>query len=334
MIYKSYVTGAAGFVGSSLVSELLRRRHRVTAFIRPGHNIRFSGSIPADGQLRVIEGDLCKADTICDISGSDYVFHLGASLRGLSGNDYYNSNTRGTVNLLCRLKLECSDLKRFVFLSSIAAAGPALRGVPLDEAAEPSPVSHYGKSKLLAEQAVLKFHSPQFPVTILRSSSIIGPNSHDLIRVVIELAQLGLGIKLRGDPPKLSVVYVDDLVEAICGAAMSTNTIGNTYFVGHDVVEDANELLAKAAESIGGRRFATLPLDRKSQYIFAVMCELYSLVTRTRPPFTRDKWREITEGDWTCSSARAKADFGWEAQTTVAEMLTKIIEIRRQNRRT
>ena len=70
------------------------------------------------------------------------------------------------------------DTKRFVYLSSLAAAGPSCDGAPSKETGEPKPVSAYGRSKLEGERIVMR-HKNTIPVTVIRPPAVYGPRDKD-----------------------------------------------------------------------------------------------------------------------------------------------------------
>ena len=93
---------------------------------------------------------------------------------------YYQVNYEGTKNLLNVLTKNSKEtLKKFVYCSSLAAAGPALNSRPVNEDTGCNPVSNYGRSKRLGEDAVLNY-SKVIPVLIIRPPAVYGPNDKDI----------------------------------------------------------------------------------------------------------------------------------------------------------
>ena len=85
------------------------------------------------------------------VKGRDRVFHLAGVIQAVDEAAFDTANTRGTANLVGACLRAAPGLKRFVFVSSIAAAGPSGAGRPVVETDVPRPVSAYGRSKLAAE---------------------------------------------------------------------------------------------------------------------------------------------------------------------------------------
>jgi nucleoside-diphosphate-sugar epimerase len=173
---KALVTGATGFIGSHLCEELAKRGYQVTCLVREKSNLKWIENI----DLKLIVGDCKSIDSLFHaVTDIDYVFHLAGLTKACSKNDFFCANTEGTENLIKAVAEKNPKIKRFVYLSSLAAAGPSNNGSPLREDAEPRPVSSYGKSKLEGEKAVLKYKD-LIPITILRPSAVYGPRDKDL----------------------------------------------------------------------------------------------------------------------------------------------------------
>ena len=320
---RSYVTGAGGFIGSRLVRSLVSRGHDVAAFVysRPGHNSGPEGSAPS---VTVIKGDLRQADTIRGLEGADYVFHLGAAVMGLTQAQFCSTNQAGTANLLAAIGRVRPPLKRFVMVSSLAAAGPSEIGRPLDETAVPQPVSHYGASKLRAEDVAWQSHSADLPVTVLRPAAVIGEGAKDVVKLILGLARLRIALTFEGGPRFLSLVHVDDVVEALVMAAEAEAAAGNTYFISADPPSAIDEVLARSHVLIGRPPAVRLRVSRRMQYALALASEATAWATRSRAAFTRDKWREMAGHDWICTAAKARRDFGWQARISVDMALERL----------
>jgi dihydroflavonol-4-reductase len=320
----SFVTGASGFVGSRLVGELLDRGHSVTAMVRAGASVSALRAAARGREVTLVGGDLRRFESIRGHLGADYVFHLGATLMGVTEAQFYSTNVTGTANLLKALAKGGRPLKRFILVSSLAAAGPSRTGLPLDERVLPSPISCYGRSKLQAEEIARSFHSANLPVTIVRPAGILGVGSRDVVELVLRLANLRVALQLAESPERLSLIHVNDTVGAILSASTSPRTLGKIYFLSADPPVQTNQILSGAARLTGRRPFVTLTIGARSQYVMAVMAETVSALFQTRPLLTRDKWRELRGADWICTSASAKKDFNWEASITLEDSLTDI----------
>src|SRR5882757_9393883 len=150
------VTGANGFIGRHLVGLLLERGDDVVGLIRPTSDT--SSLVPLferhGSRLRLILGDLREPATLAEgVEGVDHVFHLAAVLLGTTEAEFRDTIVQGTANLLAAIESRSSDatLKRFLYVSSLAAVGPSPPDQSLTEEAPCRPVSWYGAAKRDAE---------------------------------------------------------------------------------------------------------------------------------------------------------------------------------------
>lgn len=136
---KALVTGANGFIGSHLVRELLQRGYEVNGLIRHTSALASLEGLP----LSLFIGDVRDPETlVAPLQGVAYVFHLAAELMVTSCQAFDEANTQGTKNLLEVAERHAAGrLKRFLFVSSQAAAGPGEDATPYDEQYAPHPLT-------------------------------------------------------------------------------------------------------------------------------------------------------------------------------------------------
>lgn len=309
------VTGANGFIGSHLVRHLLERGYEVRCLVR--HTSDLSA---LDGlRVSICLGDVRRPESLAaPLQGVHYVFHLAAQLMALTSLDFEQTNAHGTVNVLeATARAKLPDFQRFLLTSSQAAAGPSDGTSALDESAPRHPISWYGGSKRMAEDAVASF-ADRLPCTVVRPSSVYGEREKDLSQmfpVVDKRIQPKLGILEK----KLVLVYVGDLVQAIVDAAESPNTIARVYFLNNDEVITTREAVRTIAHAMDRCRGLLVPVPVAALQLSAPLAEFISRFTRGRPAITRDKAREVSQRFWVATSAAAKRDFGWTAGHNLLE---------------
>jgi nucleoside-diphosphate-sugar epimerase len=309
------VTGANGFIGSHLVRELVKRGYKVNGLIRRTSELASLAGVP----ISLFMGDVRDPETLAaPMKNVDYVYHLAAELMVTSREAFEETNTQGTIHMLeAAEKYAAGSLKRFLLVSSQAAAGPGDDPSPYDEQREARPVSWYGTSKLRAEEATLAY-AGRLPVTVVRPSAVYGEREKDISQsypAVAHRLQPVLGLK-----PKYTVmVYVGDLVRGIVEAAEAETTLNQIYFLNHSEVlttKTVVETIAKAMEKPQGLR---LPVPMLLLRFAAPLAEFFYHFTRERPSITRDKVRELSQRFWVTDASKAKRDFGWEAERNLLQ---------------
>jgi dihydroflavonol-4-reductase len=176
---KCFVTGASGFIGSNLVRELLARKHRVKALVRPGSDQRGL----AGAEVELATGDLSNPDLLRrEMDGYDWCFHCAASYH-LWLPDYkpmYATNVEGTFNVIGAAGH--AGCGRIIHTSTVGCIGlpKEVNGeiVPSTEAdiiAASGVTNDYKRSKWEAELIAAKFAREGLPVVIVNPSAPVGP---------------------------------------------------------------------------------------------------------------------------------------------------------------
>lgn len=315
------ITGADGFIGRRLVKHALSAGHEVAAMLHGDAANQF------DDSVRVVRGDITDAESLRGLfDDCDNVIHLAGRTIGRSRHDYDIVNHLGTQNVA----RQCANRQtppKLLFVSSLAAAGPAKGGKPRTEADLPSPVSDYGRSKRAAEESLLSMSS-ELPVQIVRPPSVFGDTDPYLLGL-FKTARAGLLVLPGSQTARYSLIHVDDLVRALLHLAMRDDFIARPQPALHDDDELANPGVAFVSQdpALSFPQLAAViceTLDRKpprSLHIPAPVCWAYgaanSLLNKLlglRLLMNLDKIREGLAGDWMCDSSRLtdKLEFQFE----------------------
>ena len=257
------VTGAAGFVGSSLCDQLLAEGHSVTgidAFIdyypraMKERNLRSARSNP---RFTFIEGNILTCDIDKLLAGANWVFHQAAQagVRASWGgyfSSYTENNVLGTQRLLDGVRRN-GAIAKVVYASSSSIYGNA-EAFPTQESATPRPVSPYGVTKLAAEH-VMVLYASEFgvPTVSLRYFTVYGPRQrpdmafHRFIRAGI----LGEEIVVYGDGEQSrDFTFISDIVAANIRAA-ERGPAGGVFNLGGGTQATVNEVLAIVQSFVG-----------------------------------------------------------------------------------
>jgi len=323
---KALVTGASGFIGRRLVMELVRRGHETACLVRPTSKTAPLRDLPVEFAI----GDLGDAGSLVHaVEGRDHIFHLAGVIQAVDGAAFEAANAHGTRNLVDACLRAAPAIKKFVFVSSIAAAGPSPPGRPLTEADEPRPVSAYGRSKLAAEHIVMEAGT-RMPVTIVRPPNVLGPGSKEIIRV-IGLLRKRLVPALGDDRPRTSLVDIDDLVEALLLAAENPQSAGRTYFVTDGRAYAWPEITAAIAEELGVKRF-TLKIPFAIQMLAARLAETAARLGRRPPLLTREIIRAARNYFWIYDGLKIESELGFHPRYGLRESIRRAVEESRLGR--
>lgn len=207
------VTGANGWIGARFCTMAEARGHRVRPVRR--------------------ESLLATSASAQALAGCDYLVHLAAlvhqSNAAVSPDDYQQAN----VELTRRLAKAAGDagIQRFVLVSSVKVAGERTAG-PVDENQPPDPSDDYARSKLQAERLLLNAEQPwPFEVVIARPPLVYGPGVRANFRVLLRAAESRLPLPLAGAQAPRSMIYLDNLVDALLFLCEAPGAAGQILFV-------------------------------------------------------------------------------------------------------
>jgi len=217
----------------------------------------------------------------------------------------YAQNRDTTRAVLDAARAETA-LERFVFVSTAAAHGPSTPGRPATEADPPAPRSHYGKAKLEAEQ-ILTEAASSLPVTILRPPAVYGPGDTRMLGL-FKAVHRGLVPRL-GDR-EISIVHVQDLVQAILRALALPHDSGRAFFVS-DGEAYSHDRMARALVAAFSRPTVPVPVPRWALELAARAAEAYAKRTGGSTFLTRDKVEDLFQPSWVVDSARVRAELGF-----------------------
>lgn len=308
------VTGARGFIGSFLVEALLTRGDTVRCLLRD--NKKAAGWLSGLA-LEIVTGDINDKPSLQKaVRGVDSIFHVAGITKARNRSEFDRINFEGTQNLLEAAHQFNPDIRRFVLVSSLAAAGPSLNGHPVTELDTPHPISNYGQSKLKAEEAVRRYRD-RLPVTIVRPPAVFGPRDKDIFEI-FKYANKGWRLRLGGGPRFTSIVYVKDLIAGLLLAAKKEEAIGQTYFMCNDDFYAIHDLEDNIAEILG-KKLRTLTLPLPLAYLVALGFEGVGKLTGRAQLLNLDKFQELKATHWICDNRKTRNELGFSTNFELKE---------------
>jgi dihydroflavonol-4-reductase len=254
---KTFVTGANGLLGASLVRELLRRGHQVRALVRKDSNL--AGIRGLD--IELYYGDLDDESRLAEACrGFDHVIHAAARTPGHQTRfrDFAKTNIRGTQNMIRAAERE--GISRMVYVSScciFSGGSPENPGTELSEFTGFRFNSGYINSKYLAHQWVLaQIEQRKLPIVIVNPTLMIGPydarpsTGETILRIIRQPLQLC---------PSGGKNFVDvrDAAAAACNA-LTRGIYGESYLLAGENLS-FHDLFAKV-NTIYGRPGFRMPM--------------------------------------------------------------------------
>ena len=217
-------------------------------------------------------------------------------------------------------------VKRFVFISSLAATGPLKTADGrIKENKEHNPVTAYGKSKLSAERKLEKIN---IPVTILRPTAIYGPREKDIF-LVNQYLNKGFEPYIGRAPQKLSFVYGKDVADLAVKALRYLNSNGAYN------ISDGNEYsryeYATIVKTLLGKKTVKLhlPVIIVKALLFAV--EKFSRSMNKVPAVSNEKLNELMAENWICDITKAQDELGFAPSYNLEKGLKESIEWYKKN---
>jgi len=315
---KILLTGSSGFIGKNL-KKALKKQFDGAEIV----SLKRKGALAADERL--VDYSVCENLIDCEACKDvDYAFHIAGVTKEVSFKNFYNANVVPTENLLNALKHKSPNLKRFVFASSQAAAGPSKnRQHYRIESEEENPVEYYGESKWMAEQVVKGYHSA-LPCTILRPASVYGSGDADFLNI-FKMARSGINIYSGNKKKYTSLIHVDDLVEGIIDASLSNTTVARTYFVCNDEPvswQQMHETIFKAMGKEPLNISIPLPVIKALSYLG----DAYARLSGTCSLLNVQKIKLSEPDFWIVSNQNAKKDFGYHSKVSLEDGVRRTYE--------
>lgn len=329
------VTGAAGFIGSKVLRNLVSRGFRnLVCFVRPSSNLSdvdaITRDLPKGARIELVKGNLLNhAD--CEVACKDAIaiFHLAAGVGEKSFPDAFMNSVVATRNLL-DATLKYARLKRLVLVSSFCVYTNRQKGSLLDECC-PLEEQHpelrgeaYCYAKVRQEQIVAEYAKKHgMPCVVVRPGSVYGPGSSELTGRV-GIGTFGLFLHLGGSNT-IPFTYIDNCAEAIVLAGLVQGIDGEVFNVVDDDLPSSRQFLRRYKANV--KRFRSIYLPHSVSYTLCYLWEKYSHWSQGQlpPAFNRSRWY----ADWRktrYTNQKLKTRLRWVPRVSTREGFDRYFE--------
>jgi nucleoside-diphosphate-sugar epimerase len=305
---KILITGASGFVGKSLTAQLLRQGHSVRAAVR-------SRATAIEGAEALVVGDINGdtdwAETLNDV---DVIIHLAARVHVVTEHsvnpltEFRKVNMDGTRRLADFAAK--TGVKRLVYVSSIGVNGSEAL-FPFNELDGPNPKNDYAVSKWEAEQALHKVAAETIlEVVIIRPPLVYGFGAPGNFAQMTKVLAKGIPLPFASVRNQRSLIYIENLVDALILCSTHPNAAGQTYLVSDGQDISTPDLLRKLSNAmrkpvkllpcsptfirLAGRLFGKLEQVDRLLGSLQVDSSKIRRELGWQPPFTLDKGLKAT----------------------------------------
>lgn len=293
---KIIITGATGFVGKNLTQYLTTKSDTV---------------IP----LSIRNGDYQLDNT------ADVIIHLAGKAHDTKNtsddNEYYRVNTDLTIALFD--KFLQSDIKDFIFFSSVKAAADSVEGTLIEET-KANPQTAYGKSKLKAETYLLSKQLPSNKrLIIIRPCMIHGEGNKGNLNLLYQVVKYSVPWILAAYENRRSFISIDNLNYVVYEILNHLEIPSGIYNIADDKPMSTNALITLIAESINKKpRLLKIPKFAISQ--------MAKIGDKAHLPLNTERLQKLTES-YVVSNQKIKQSLGIETLPfTVEQGLTKTIK--------
>jgi nucleoside-diphosphate-sugar epimerase len=312
------VTGATGFLGSALVTELIRQKQPLRILARDEQRARAQFG----DTVTVIAGDINDEEQVRRaVDGATIIYHLVGRLYHPSTPPelYYRTHVEGTRILLNACKGQ-SQLQRIIHCSTTGVHGETGR-TPAAEDAPFAPTNPYEVTKLEAELLALRACQEQgLPVSVARPGLVYGPGDLHLLGFFSSIKK-GLFRVIDGGKALLHPIYIDDMTAAFLLCAERPQAIGHSYNLAGDRAVTICELATAIAHSLDKE----LPGGSIPLWLANLASDIFALTPGMRgehAPLTRSRVKFLTRSR-VYDISRAQNELGFSPRVQLEEGMKK-----------
>lgn len=317
---KVLVTGATGFVGKAIVSELIKENFEV--FCVGSLNSENTDNLPNFFQVDI--GDFESLKTLEELKNIDVLIHsagLAHQFGEVKEEKFWKINVEGTENI-ARLAVKLK-VGHFILIGSVSVYGKKIREKHLiDENKRCEPDSLYAKSKLESENIAKKIcEKNQIPLTVLRLATVIGENDRGNTARLIKMIDKGKFVWIGKGENYKSLIYKKDVARA-CLKILEKKTVDTEFFnvTGKPVL--MREIVSEIALGLNKKiSKISIPATFLGK-IFQLNSKFFRIKKLSKLSETTEKWLS----DDMFSGEKIAGKYGFRAETSISEAIQRQVE--------
>lgn len=307
---KVLITGASGFIGSTLVEYCLNKGYDVFAGVRSTSNREYL----RDERIKFMDLPYSNVEEMAKMLTKhqfSYIFHLAGLTKAKNELEFMRVNYHNTINFLQAIVKGELKPDKFIYMSTFGAHGPGdeKNFTPCKPYDQNKPNTAYGKSKLKTEEYIEENYP--YPYIILRPTGVYGPREKDYL-VYFKTIKKGIESYMGRVPQRLTFIYSKDLVRLSLLAAESEIEKGK-YFV-----SDGNSYLDSDFANITKKVLNVKTIKIKfPKQIVKIICLVLDYLGRTfgfQPTLNKDKFNILTSLNWLCDTSDLQNDFHFKPE--------------------
>ena len=312
------VTGATGFLGTALVTELVKRNQSVRILVRDEVKARqqFGDAVT------IFTGDITDvAQVQRAVDGVSVIYHLAGRLYypGVPAELYRQTHVEGTRTLLTACHWQ-GRLQRIVHCSTTGVHGVTGK-TPAAEDAPFAPTNPYEATKLEGELLALAAYAEYgLQVSVIRPGLVYGPGDLHLLGFFSSIKK-GLFRVIDGGDAMLHPVYIDDMVSAFLLCAERPEAVGRSYNIAGERPVTIRELATAIAHALGKE----LPKGSIPLWLANLASDIFAITPGMKgdqAPLTRSRVKFLTNSR-VYNICRAKIELGYSPQVELEEGLRR-----------
>ncbi len=312
---KILITGASGFIGGFLVEAALQQGWEVWAGVRKTSDKHYL----TQQELKFIDLNYTDVEVltqqiklhIAEHGAWDYVIHNAGITKCMDETDYYRINHLYTAHLIQALLLSGNKPSKFLYMSSMGAVGPGNdeTGAPLTLLDSPSPVSEYGRSKLMAEDYIRT--QTDLPWIILRPTGVYGPRERDYYNL-LKMINMGVNVSIGFKHQQLNFIYVKDLAR-VCILSLKSPHVHKTWFVADGDIHTSKDFSKLLQLVLKKKKVITLRIPLSIVKGLSIFMDKLGRLTQKTYLLNADKYKVMKQRNWTCDITALEQELPFKA---------------------